>query len=147
MAYQIIDNNSKYIKVGTVVKCQSETVKINDGKFYMVKFARIRWAIFKTKDFDLVLQSYKNGETGSKRALYSIMKDHKHFGVFIPRKVQHGKNEGKMFLMAVSIGKRKIRQYYIFDVDNEGIIQDNAPIVFDVSTDIPYKDRKFNKGY
>ena len=139
----IIDDSSRYIKAGNAIKRHSDTVKINKGVFYSIKFARIYWAVFKTKTFDDTLKSYyKNGST--RKALYSIMKNHQSFGNFIPCTVKHGKNKGNMFLLSTYIGNRHCRHYYIFDVDENGVIADKAPVYFDISSDQSYKKSKWN---
>lgn len=128
--------DDKYVYAGKVYKKTSENIKHNNGEFYSVRFRTVSWALFKTKEFDEVLKIYQEQKNDmEKRALYSIHKNGKGIGVVIPKMVKDGENKGKLYLLVCCRGQKASRVYYIFDVAEDGEINEGALVVFDITSE------------
>ena len=115
-----------------------------DVEYFKASFPRAKWVFFENDFYNEDVEQFNNGNTEFYKSLtsipkYLIFKNKKKIGFALPRISEFA---DRKFLFIPRTYKSKwradtnnkkyaiLREYYIYDVDDEYIIQDDARLLF-----------------
>ena len=137
--YQKIENGSI---VASILKLRYKQEE--DVEYFKASFPRAKWVFFENDFYDEDVEQFNNGDTEHYKTFtsipkYLIFKNKKKIGFALPRVSDFA---DRKFLFIPITYKNKwrtdtndkkyavLRNYYIYDVDDEYIIEDGARLIF-----------------
>jgi len=115
-----------------------------DIEYYRASFPRAKWAFFENDFYHEDIDTFNNGDNSHYKSLtsiprYAIFKNKKKIGFALPR-VSEFANMKFLFIPKTHKNKWRpdtnnkkyavLRDYYIYDIDDDYVIQDDARLLF-----------------
>ena len=137
-------DKQRYIKCGTCYRKASDYE--GTPHYILVKFRSTTWILAMAKEFEeRINEAIRRNTTadneGRSKITYSVKKKGQYAGIAVPR---FNHNDELYHLIILN---KKGRKYFVFDVDEKGMINDKAPIYFDIASDAQKNETLYYDKY